>query len=110
MHRAGYRRGDEGAAQLMRSSHKFQRRELQDREVQVKGRVTEVSNGHFKVKTQSPNKSYNVAWIAERWVCTCADFSRKLSVCGHILAVQRMQAYRANLKSTRRAASGRSKS
>jgi hypothetical protein len=51
------------------------------------GQINKVNDTLFKVKSQSSNKTYNVVWVAKRWTCSCADFTKRLRDCKHVYAI-----------------------
>lgn len=60
--------------------------------------IIKITKNHYKVKSQSSDRWYNVKKLqdAEVWTCECADFMYRLSKntdkkCKHIIAVQTLQ-------------------
>lgn len=77
----------------------FQKRECQEIEIITAGDlVRKLTRNHYRVKSQSHTKSYNVIKLndANVWTCDCKDFMHKLSKgedtrCKHITACQLLQ-------------------
>lgn len=60
--------------------------------------ITKITKNHYRVDSQTQNKSYNVKKLqdADVWTCDCADFMYRLvrkddKRCKHIISVQLLQ-------------------
>ena len=60
--------------------------------------IVKITKNHYKVKSQSENRWYNVKKLQDNnvWTCECADFMYRLSrntdkKCKHVMAVQTLQ-------------------
>ncbi len=52
----------------------------------AKGKVFQVREGEFIVKSERGDGEYRVVWSRDRWVCSCPDFRKKGAKCKHIYA------------------------
>lgn len=51
------------------------------------GQIQRVSDEVFIVKSQGGDRSYEVRWAVNSWVCNCPDYLRRSKPCKHIYAV-----------------------
>ncbi len=77
----------------------FQTREQLSIQIATAGdSIVKITKNHYKVRSQSENRWYNVKKLQDNnvWTCECADFMYRLSrntdkKCKHIMAVQTLQ-------------------
>lgn len=70
-------------------SQKFTKRQMRAFGIVIQGgQIHKIDNGHYKVQSQTSDRTYNVVFEASKWSCNCPDFGKSLKPCKHLFAVQ----------------------
>lgn len=56
--------------------------------VALGGQVERLTDAHFRVRSQSKKRVYNVQWKDGHWTCDCEDFGKTGKPCKHTSSVK----------------------